>query len=55
MSRPKKDSEFLHCRINRNIFENLDKLCEETGFTKTTAVERALKRYIEEYDPHFIY
>ena len=46
MARPKKDSEMLHCRIDRLISEVLDKLCEETGLTKTKAVERALSTYI---------
>ena len=49
MARPKKDSEMFHCRIDRLISEALNKLCEETGLTKTKAVERALSTYIETY------
>lgn len=31
MSRPKKDSEFLHCKIDREISENTNKICEKSG------------------------
>ena len=48
--RPKKESEILHCNLNKTISEALVKFCNETGLTKTVAVERALKLYLEQYD-----
>ena len=50
MSRAKKDSELLHCRLDKKISEDVKKFCEKSGLTKTTAVERALKMYIEHYN-----
>lgn len=50
MSRPRKDSEFLHCKLDRKISEDINKLCEKSGLTKTAAVERALKMYVEYYN-----
>ncbi len=50
MSRAKKDSVLLHCRLDRKISEDITKFCEKSGLTKTTAVERALKFYIEHYN-----
>ena len=49
MARPRKDSEQLHCRLERDINNGLEALCKETGLAKTVAVERALERYIRNY------
>ena len=49
MSRPKKDSVLLHCRLNKEVADALEAFCEESGLTKTAAVERALKMYFENY------
>ncbi len=50
MSKPKKDSEFLHCKIGKKISEDVVKFYEKSGLTKTTAVERALRFYTEHYN-----
>ncbi len=50
MSRAKKDSELLHCRLDKKISEDLRKFCEKSDLTRTAAVERALKFYIEHYN-----
>ena len=42
MSRPKKDSELLHCRLDKKISDDLRKFCEKSDLTRTAAVERAL-------------
>ena len=47
--RPKKQSKTLNCNINVEVFDSLENLCESTGLTKTMAVERALKLYIDTY------
>lgn len=47
MAKAKKDGEFLHCYIKSNIMNDLNKFCEDTGFSKTAAVEKALTQYLE--------
>ena len=48
--RPRKESEILHCNLNKTISETLVEFCKETGLTKTVAIERALKLYLEQYN-----
>lgn len=50
MARPHKEQEMLHCRLDKRIAEMLNKFSEETGLTKTKAVERAVERYIKSYE-----
>lgn len=50
MPRPKKDAKILNIRVSTPVYDALDRLCEESGQTKTFAVERALAAYIEDYD-----
>lgn len=47
MARPTKEYEFLHCKLEKKISEDLQKLCDESHLTKTAAVERALEEYIK--------
>ena len=49
MSRARKDGQYLNCRIAQPEYDGLVKLCDETGLTKTTATEKALKQYVELY------
>ncbi len=49
MARPPKDYEFLNCKLNKNISEEVKKICEETHLTKTSVIERALEEYIKQY------
>lgn len=49
MPRPRKDYKILSCRIERNVYEQLDKFCEQSGQTKTVAIERILNRYFANY------
>ena len=50
MPRPKKDARNLNIKLDREIFEKLERFCEESGQSKTVAVERALKAYLDNYD-----
>ena len=43
----KKDGKFLNCYIRSDVMEYLNKFCEETGFSKTTVVEKALLQYLD--------
>ena len=50
MGRPKKDGKDLNCYLRSDIFEKLERYCEETGLTKTTAIERALEKTFNEHE-----
>ena len=49
MERKKKDAKILNIKLDREIHEQLEKFCEESGLTKTIAVERILQHYFQEY------
>ena len=49
MPREKKDAKMLNIRLNREIHEQLELFCDETGMTKTMAVEKILKHYLDSY------
>lgn len=49
MARPKKknDTKSLNIKIDSKVFKLLDETSDKTGITKTSLVEKALKRYLE--------
>lgn len=49
MPMPKKESNTINCKIDKEIYEKLVKICDDTGLSKTKAIERAIKIYYEEY------
>lgn len=49
MPRTKKDYHTLNIRMASETYEALEKFCEETGITKTTATEKILNRFFGEY------
>ncbi len=48
MPREKKESKNFACKLDIEISEKLDEFCELSGWSKTTVVERAVKKYLEE-------
>lgn len=48
MPREKKDARAFGCKLDREIFERLEEFCELSGQNKTTVVERAVKKYLDE-------
>lgn len=50
MGRPKKNGTYLNICIETPLYERLEALCEDAGQTKTVAVERALKAYLDNYE-----
>ncbi|MCR4885459.1 MAG: ribbon-helix-helix protein, CopG family [Clostridiales bacterium] len=50
MARPKKNGTYLNVCIEKPIYERLAALCDDAGQTKTVAVERALKAYLDQYE-----
>ena len=49
MDREKKNGTYLNVCIENSIYEQLNKVCEDAGQTKTIVVERALGSYFQEY------
>lgn len=50
MPKPRKDWKALNIKIQSSIYEQLEKYCEETGLSKTVAVERILNKAFKEYE-----
>lgn len=50
MARPKKNGTYLNVCIETSIYNKLEALCCEAGQTKTVAVERALKEYLDNFE-----
>jgi hypothetical protein len=50
MGRPKKEGRDINCFLRKDIFDKLEEYCDETGLTKTTAIERALEKAFVEHD-----
>lgn len=49
MPRQKKDAKILNIKLAREISNQLEQLCEESGISKTVATEKKLSKYFEEY------
>ena len=50
MPRPKKDGVYINYYIQKDIKDRLDRYCEDVGQTNTTAIERILKQFLDEYE-----
>ena len=49
MPREKKDAKILNIKLARDVNDQLEQFCKETGMSKTVAVEKILKHYFDEY------
>ena len=49
MSREKKDAKLLNIKLEREIHDQLEQFCEESGMTKTMATEKILSRFFDDY------
>ena len=49
MPRERKDSKVLNINLSTQVYDQLGKFCEETGMTKTTATEKILGQFFDEY------
>ena len=49
MGRPSKDGRFVNFLMDNKIFEQLVKVANLQGCTKTNMIERALQQYIEPF------
>lgn len=50
MPRAKKTNTPTSFRLNTEVVERLTKYCEDSGQSKTVAVERAITMYINDYE-----
>ena len=49
MPRQKKDAKILNINLATPISDKLERFCEESGQSKTIAVERFLNKCLDEY------
>ena len=50
MAQKVKESHPFSIRMEKTTFERLQEFCEESGQSKTVAIERAVNMYIDDYD-----
>ena len=50
MSRRKKEYRPFSIRMATNIYDRMDKYCENTGVPKTAVIERAINMYLDNYE-----
>lgn len=50
MARPKKESRPFNIKMSAELYDRLEKYCDEMGQTKTTAVERILADALNRYE-----
>lgn len=50
MAKQNKDWKALNIKLDRTVYEQLEKYCEETGLSKTVAVERILSKAFEKHN-----
>ena len=50
MAKKIKDSKPFSLRMDTATFERLQSYCKDAGQSKTVAIERAINKYIDEYD-----
>lgn len=49
MSRAKKDAKLLNIKLDREVHDQLELFCDESGMTKTTATEKILAKFFDDY------
>lgn len=48
MPTPKKDGHYINIYMDRKLYEELQNYCKENGVTKTFAVEKGVRMYLED-------
>lgn len=49
MARSRKDNVPVSFRLERTVFDKLNRFCVDSGQAKAVAIERALGMYIDDY------
>lgn len=47
MAKAKKDGDYLHCYIKSDIMDDLNAYVEETEYSKTVVVEKAIRMFLD--------
>ena len=50
MARPSKEGKALNLKISTDVADRLEEYVNDTGITKTGAIERILRMYFDERD-----
>ena len=50
LAKQNKDWKALNIKLDRTVYEQLEKYCEEMGQSKTVAVERILSKAFDEHN-----
>ena len=50
MPRERKDGHYINLRIDRDLYDRFSKYCKQEERTKTAALERMLRTYLDAYD-----
>ena len=48
MPRPKKEGQYLNLKISQELYDRFSAYAEEMGQSKTIALERILKKHLDE-------
>lgn len=49
MGQPKKDAKLISMKMDKIISDKLDMFCDETGLSRTVAIEKILDKHLSEY------
>lgn len=50
MPRERKDGHYINLRIDRALYDRFSRYCDREERTKTAALERMLRAYLDAYD-----
>lgn len=49
MARERKEGQRVSLLMDKEVAERLDQFCKDSGLSKTTAIEHALRRFMDDY------
>ncbi|MBQ7994437.1 MAG: hypothetical protein IJM63_00060 [Solobacterium sp.] len=50
MPRERKDGHYINLRIDRGLYERFSRYCDQEERTKTAALERMMRAYLDAYE-----
>jgi hypothetical protein len=50
MPRERKEGRYINLKIDTSLYERFSRYCDEEERTKTAALERMLRAYLDAYD-----
>ena len=49
MAKTQKEYIAVSLRMEKRVYEKLEKFIEDTGLSKTKSIEKAVEKYVDEY------